>query len=107
LLANLCLDGYDVDVIPEFLFFYRYRHDSLFRTTDTYANMQRVHRVYQEKLKTLGLEHLMPVTYGLYQRALELPGSVSHTNPDWMARRVPWRHLLTAMLLKVKNKLKR
>lgn len=37
-LARLSLSGYSVDVIPEFLFLYRHRSDSLTRTTSGYSN---------------------------------------------------------------------
>lgn len=101
LLADLVLSGYELDVIPDYLFFYRYRQDSLFRTTDTYANILRVQMVYREKLATLGLQQTTPLTYGLYERALEMPSSISYSDPDWLARRIPWRNMALAIGLKV------
>ena len=47
----------------------------MFRTTDAYANTMRVQNVYRERLRAVGLERLVPITYGLYDRAVELPGT--------------------------------
>jgi glycosyltransferase involved in cell wall biosynthesis len=52
LFVKLINAGYRLDVIPEHLFYYRYRRDSLYRTTNTYLNQERVLRQYfcMEKL---------------------------------------------------------
>jgi hypothetical protein len=38
--------GYRVDVLPEYLFYYRHRGESRIRTTNSYRNHQRVLRQY-------------------------------------------------------------
>lgn len=46
LFVKLVNAGYQVDVLPEYLFYYRHREDSLVRTTSKYRNHQRVLRQY-------------------------------------------------------------
>ncbi len=46
LFVKLVNAGYRVDVLPEYLFYYRHREDSLVRTTNKYGNRQRVLRQY-------------------------------------------------------------
>jgi O-antigen biosynthesis protein len=106
-LARLVLAGYKLDVIPEFLFHYRYRQDSLFRTTDTFSNHQRTMRVYRDYLASIGMGDLAPLAYGLFQRAEEMPMVTDHAKPEWIARRIPWFHLRDAIWLKIRYKLER
>jgi len=105
LLAKITLCGFQFDVIPQYLFYYRFRDDSMFRTTSHYANTKRVQQVYRERLKEVGLEQLIPITYGLYERALEHPSLATYHDPNWVAHRIPWRNLLQAMFIKVKKHL--
>jgi len=44
--VKLVREGHQLDVVPEYLFYYRYREASLFRTTDLYRNRQRVLRQF-------------------------------------------------------------
>jgi glycosyltransferase involved in cell wall biosynthesis len=46
LFVKLLNAGYRVDVLPDYLFYYRHRDDSLVRTTKHYRNRQRVLRQY-------------------------------------------------------------
>jgi glycosyltransferase involved in cell wall biosynthesis len=46
LFVKLVNAGYRVDVVPEYLFYYRHREESRIRTTNTYRNHQRVLRQY-------------------------------------------------------------
>ena len=48
LFARLLNHGYSFDVIPEYLFFYRFRSDSLVRTTNRWHNHERILRQYFE-----------------------------------------------------------
>jgi hypothetical protein len=71
-LVRLAFAKYNLDVIPEPLFFYRCRARSLSRSTDPYLNTQRVHDIYRRELRKAGLEHLVGGVYALYtqQRGL-------------------------------------
>jgi glycosyltransferase involved in cell wall biosynthesis/GT2 family glycosyltransferase len=44
--VKLVREGHQLDVVPEYLFYYRYRETSLLRTTDTFRNRQRVLRQF-------------------------------------------------------------
>lgn len=44
--AKLVNRGYNVDVLPDYLFYYRHREGSVFRTMDTYSNYKSVLRQY-------------------------------------------------------------
>jgi GT2 family glycosyltransferase len=44
--VKLAQHGYELDVIPEYLFFYRHRPTSMFRTTDLFLNHRRVLRQF-------------------------------------------------------------
>jgi glycosyltransferase involved in cell wall biosynthesis len=46
LFVKLVNAGYQVDVLPDYLFYYRHREESRARTTKTYRNHQRVLRQY-------------------------------------------------------------
>jgi len=46
LFVKLVNAGYQVDVLPEYLFYYRHRGESRIRTTNSYRNHQRVLRQY-------------------------------------------------------------
>jgi glycosyltransferase involved in cell wall biosynthesis len=69
LLTRLALAGYKLDIIPEFLLFYRQRKDSRLRTTDPYLNHARVLRHYEEKLRQVGLEELAALVLGFHSRS--------------------------------------
>ncbi|TWU37412.1 glycosyltransferase [Novipirellula artificiosorum] len=44
--VKLACQGHQLDVIPEYLFYYRHREDSLMRSTDHYLNQYRVMRQF-------------------------------------------------------------
>lgn len=122
LLTILSLEGYKLDVIPEYLFFYRHRTDSRLRTTEEFQNDARVLRVYEEKLRSLGLEDIAPMILTLHyivrdnwlqggpnQRAIfrNKQGSAFATQEDYLVNGVPWKDLLNAMKNKVMKNLRR
>ncbi len=49
-LSRLCLEGYELDVIPEYLFHYRYHETSRTGDTHRYRNTKYVLEAYAEKL---------------------------------------------------------
>jgi glycosyltransferase involved in cell wall biosynthesis len=61
LLTRLAFGGYRLDVIPEFLCYYRQRASSRLRTTNQYLNDARVMRVYLEHLRQAGQPELAPL----------------------------------------------
>src|SRR5690606_31010600 len=69
LLTVLSLEGYKLDVIPEFLCYYRYRPESRLRVTNEFENQSRVLRVYARKLADYGLSDMAHLLVG--QRAAQ------------------------------------
>jgi glycosyltransferase involved in cell wall biosynthesis len=61
-LAKLVLEGHQLDVIPEPLFWYRHLEAGFSRTTDRYANMKRIVDVYAS--------HAPPYLRGMYMNLL-------------------------------------
>ncbi len=106
-LARLSLAGCKLDVLPEYLLYYRHHRASLSRSTPRYQNIERVQAVYRAHLREAGLEHLSPLAYGQYLRAQEMPGTFSYTDPAWMAARIPWYALRDAFWLKLSKHLRR
>jgi glycosyltransferase involved in cell wall biosynthesis len=74
LFTLLSLAGYRLDVIPEYLLYYRQRRNSWLRSSDNYLNDKRVVRHYTAKLKEVGLEGLAPITVGQYYAIKEREG---------------------------------
>lgn len=130
LFTALSLAGYKMDVIPEFLFYYRYRETSRLRSTDHYQNEARVMRVYRQKLAPLGLGDIADLSAGLnyslraaeqeisrlqymvtaYQQAKYVgdDGLVTFdTKMDYLTNGVIWWQLISAMGHKVAKNLRR
>jgi O-antigen biosynthesis protein len=120
ILTRLVVQGYKLDVIPEVLFFYRVAPDSMSRHASRYDWMMRILRVYRAELHKVGLQHLIPWIYKLYEQANRVyqtadtnvlateqhvlgneAGLLHHlTQPERLALRVPWQRLAGALLLK-------
>lgn len=116
LLTRLSLAGYKLDVIPEFLFYYRVRKDSRLRSTEHFQNEGRVMSAYKDLLAPLGLERIVPLLLGLKYRAAENNSTAqlmsnAMLNPadqvDYLVNRVRWSLLLRAMLGKAGKNLRR
>lgn len=67
-LLRLVLAGHRLDVVPEFLFFYRVTNDGLTQTTDEYRNRLRIQRNYTRLLKQVDLPELVPYVIGMHER---------------------------------------
>lgn len=106
-LAKLVFAGYRMDVIPEFLFFYRHLSTSLQRVTNRYQNIMRVQKVYHRQLEKVQLGQLSPLMYGMYLRAQQLPYATDYTNPQWIATRIPWHILRDAFKYKLMKHVRR
>ncbi len=97
-LTALSLDGYKLDVIPEYLFYYRHRAGGKSRNTSLYRNEMRVQALYRAKLREVGLENLTPMILGM---------SYFRFEPDWMAEFVSIRMIGRAVWLKIKKRLRK
>ena len=75
LLTILSLSEYKLDVIPEFLFFYRVRPESRLRTTVEYQNDERVLRQYRDRLQKLGLGGMASMMLGMFYAMRDSHGS--------------------------------
>jgi glycosyltransferase involved in cell wall biosynthesis len=66
--------GYELDVVPEYLFYYRHRDDSMLRVTDYYRNNQRVLRQYFQAKRLAVAEQieLWTALVSLYHRSEQL-----------------------------------
>jgi glycosyltransferase involved in cell wall biosynthesis len=73
LYVKLVNAGHEVDVIPDYLFYYRYRESSMLRTTNAYRNHQRVLRQYY-RLKGLSAADQR----GLWVMLVSLKNDVEH-----------------------------
>jgi glycosyltransferase involved in cell wall biosynthesis len=104
-LAKLTLAGYRLDVVPDVLLHYRYRSDSLFRSTGLYANTMRALRVYRQQLKPANLEHLIPLIYGLHLRSQQMGSAYSLTDSYWLSWHIPWYVLRDALLHKIQRRI--
>ncbi len=119
LFTILSLKGYSLDVISEFLFYYRFREDSRLRTTDAYDNEARVMRAYRDRLNALKLGELPALVQGLrsaVQEARVVSGSryssedgsvLFEDQHDYLVNGVPWPTLLKAAWGKIIKHLKR
>ena len=107
LLARLSLMGYKLDVIPEFLFFYRHLPDSLMRRTSCFQNLMRVQDTYGNHLSQIGLSHLIPKIHDLHLKSQDTNHSMNYTNPEFIATRIPWYSIRDAIWLKFKYKIQK
>lgn len=119
LLTILALNGYRLDVIPEFLFFYRHREASRLRTTSHFQNEQRVLRNYEAALTPLGLEDIAPLLLGLKYRARQADQPPPPPQPvvqlsgepvevmEFLINRVRWYDLMKAIRIKVGRNFRR
>jgi len=122
LLTRFSLEGYKVDIIPEYLFYYRYRDDSRLRSTELYLNDMRVLHAYQDKLHRFGMASLAPLVMGLnyaYRDALTGGGGtgshfrsedgsiIFNSQHEYLVNGVRWRTLLKAMQGKIAKNVRR
>ncbi len=110
LFVRLSLNGHKIDVIPEYLFYYRQRADGMLRTTNNYANQMRVLRQYQKKFKEINMFFLPELAFGRDYHAghLEYLVTTASTRPvrlvqddaEWVSKYVPFRLVVTGLLIK-------
>lgn len=120
--AKLALSEYRMDVVPEYLYFYRVVEGSMLRTTERYLNTQRVLRVYTDHLQKSGLGALATAFHGLHQHAQSLENKVNtlktqlalptiaqdspnHPLQDLEGKLWPLEHKLETQLWQVEHKI--
>lgn len=121
LFTKLSLAGYKIDVVPEYLIFYRYLGESRMRQSDNYANDTRLVNLYEHQLQKVGLEDFAPLILGLHYRLRDLQynfqaqqnAAVPATMPvipqptgsadelKYLVHQVRWYTLLRALRMKV------
>lgn len=107
LFARLSLKGYRLDVIPEFLLFYRYRPESMNHTTDAYLNHMRVLRHYEERLRQVRLEGLATFALGIHGRLADRAIRDSNDDLSYLVNHVSGYKVLKALQIKVRNQVAR
>jgi glycosyltransferase involved in cell wall biosynthesis len=93
--------GFRLDVLPEHLFFYRYRPDSMLRNTSPYRNQRRVLRHYfkMDELPKGERVGLWSVLHGMADGAPRMSGenSLCYQAADRLnaaLKKLPWLHYL-------------
>jgi O-antigen biosynthesis protein len=76
LYVRLALAGFKLDVLPEFLQFYRQTDGSLARTLPSQASRRRLLGAYEEKLQQIGFRGAASTLSALHFRANQLEGEV-------------------------------
>lgn len=106
--ARLSFQGYELDVIPEYLAYYRVRDESMYRTTETFLNDARVLRQYEQQLRQVGLEGLATFTVGVYQRLKNHHSGISASNDlSYLVNHVSGHKILKALRIKAQNQIVR
>ena len=109
LLARLSLMGYQLDVVPEFLCYYRLVPGSRTARMDPHSSQLRVLRHYENVLSRVGLKRLAAIASGLkgpaFDRQQPQPGTP--LDPDevisQLVDNVHWSLLLRALPRKAKR----
>ncbi|MDA1278411.1 MAG: glycosyltransferase [Verrucomicrobia bacterium] len=109
LLARLSLMGYQLDVVPEFLCYYRVVPGSRSARMDIHSSRLRVLRHYEKLLSEVGLRRLAPIASGLKGPALNQQQTKPWTPLEEdevigrLVEEVHWSLLLRALPRKVKR----
>jgi glycosyltransferase involved in cell wall biosynthesis len=74
--ARLALAGHRVDVVPEYLHFYRKLPDGLARTGNEFLGKQRMSEAYDARLATVGMDGVARAMYALYRKKQDLQKKV-------------------------------
>lgn len=103
---RLMLEGYKLDVVPEYLLYYRVRDEGMFRTNDLHENRARILRTYERKLQQLGFPGLASLAAGLYrqqdaQNSQLIPRSA--VDVSYLVYQVSGHTLWKALRLKLRN----
>lgn len=109
--VRLALAGWKLDVLPEYLLYYRIRDEGMFRTNDLYENKARVLRAYERHLTSLGLGSIVGLAAGAYMRLQEIDGPSKMSNEDittpFLVNHVSGFLVWKAFRVKVRNQIAR
>lgn len=94
--ARLAMEGFDTDVLPEYLHQYRQLPDGLAKTTDSFLAKRRIVDSYEARFSRIGMHGMASLVYALYRRCQELEGVVREEVPVELRMRLHER--LTKML---------
>ncbi len=83
---RLVMAGYQVDVLPEFLLYFRQSEGGLSRTSGQYEARQRLIETYEDALNKVGLRGLATAVVTLLQRRRELEIAVKDNEDSRAAR---------------------
>jgi glycosyltransferase involved in cell wall biosynthesis len=106
--SRLALAGFKLDVLPEFLLFYRTRDDGMLRTNDLYENKARVLRVYEERLREIGMGGLAELAAGVSERAgIMQPYTSPNVDVSFLINQVSGHLVVRSLRIKLRNQLAR
>lgn len=111
--SMLVHSGYKVDVVPEYLYYYRTLPEGMARTMSWYTAWERVARVHRRELNRYRLgqlplmmralhEYNEKVTQG-FDPEMEVERNEARNEPEWIANYVPWRTLAKGMQIKARK----
>jgi glycosyltransferase involved in cell wall biosynthesis len=107
-LLRLALASMALDVLPEFLLYYRTRENSMFRTNNLYENKLRVLRVYEEHLRSVGLGGIAEFAAGVYTRTESERWHTSvesATDRGYMIKYVSGKLIVSVLWTKLRNQI--
>jgi O-antigen biosynthesis protein len=79
--ARLAMQGFDTDVLPEYLHQYRQLPDGLAKTSDGFIAKRRIIDCYEEQFSKIGMHGMAGAMFALYRRCQELEGAVRENVP--------------------------
>jgi hypothetical protein len=79
--ARLAMQGFDTDILPEYLHQYRQLPDGLAKTSDGFLAKRRIIDCYEEQFSKIGMHGMGGVMFALYRRCQELEGAVRENVP--------------------------
>jgi O-antigen biosynthesis protein len=79
--ARLAMQGFDTDVLPEYLHQYRQLPDGLAKSSDDFIAKRRIIDCYEEQFSKIGMHGMGGAMFALYRRCQELEGAVRENVP--------------------------
>ena len=75
------MQGFDTDILPEYLHQYRQLPDGLAKTSDDFLAKRRIIDCYEEQFSKIGMHGMGSAMFALYRRCQELEGAVRENVP--------------------------
>ena len=79
--ARLAMQGFDTDILPEYLHQYRQLPDGLAKGSDDFLAKRRIIDCYEEQFSKIGMHGMGGAMFALYRRCQELEGAVRENVP--------------------------